>query len=215
MTEYKPWPDFDKPRPVDDWPNPLHWVAAKAIHEGATQAEAAVEVKRVRSTVSNWVERWRDVYGPDFLPAKPALTDENRGSQLGGMATKAKWQAHREDRAAGLGSIAGLAVEVAEVGLLALLEGDRAKELDALDLERISRVAERLLRAADRLATPLGVVGAGGAPTGIPAGLLDGLETKPGQHDSIHERLDVVYQTYTKIRTVEAGESGGPEIIDL
>ena len=207
MTEYSEWPDFDGPRPVDTWPNPLHWEAAKAIHGGATHIEAGHKVGRARQTVSGWVRSWRTIYGPDFLPDQPGLDEDpaKRRHDLGGKATAKRWADERKARAWTMKELSDLAGEVTAEGLKALLESGEAGKLDSADLERMARIAERLSTMADRLMDQPLAAGGHVGDSGVPEGLLAGLETKPGQHAGLLERFDVVRTSYLRMR--EAGQT--------
>ena len=146
-----PTPDGNVP---DDWPLEW-WEAFQALHGGATYAEAAELVRRSPSTVSRWVTRWRDQYGPEVFvsPREATLTPEARaaGQQAGGAAQAVSWKARRLSEADRYGTTAALLVDVIDQALGAFTP-ERIAEMTTRDVLDLARTAEILTKRADALA---------------------------------------------------------------
>lgn len=190
-------PDFDGEKP-DGWTS-NRWLSAVALHNGATQAEAAELIGVTRSTVQGYLRDWRSQWGPDFLPANQERIKKARQAAgiEGARSTHRKYREIREQTAAEVGEVAlrlnGIVDQFMQLEDLP----KRVEDMTFEDLERVVRMVERLAKVAAILGGGNDPgPGPGGGPGGGPAGVLDALETKPGQHSKIYEKLEIVYGRY-------------------
>lgn len=206
-------PDLKGPRP-DDW-DPTQWAVAVALQGEVYQTEVADDLGVSVNTIKRWVKRWRDTYGRDFIPSRSGLTAQGRamGAAAGGKALAAEYEGLRRGRAAKYGDVAAKALELAEAAIVQHLTASPVV-LSIDDIERLAKAAQRLTLTAERLVAPVpGSSPPPGGGTGAvpPEGLLDGLETKPGDHATIRERMEVIVTSYQARRdVVDVSEAGEP-----
>ena len=191
-------PDLTGERPAD-W-EPIQWLGARLLFEGATHAEVAKQVGRSRGTVSRWVTGWRKKYGGNWPVPRHGRRDpedwlphdhsDNPSSTIERLRVAGKWRDLRSTAAWQNGVLAEDSRRLAARILDAYAtDPERFATLtvdDALTLARIADLFEK--RAVEMANDPRDGDGEDGVidiAESVPPGTLAALDAGPTDEDEL------------------------------